>query len=70
MMVIGLTAARPAQAASPAQAATPAPLTSEQCLACHAAPDQTMTLPSGESLYVTIDGEAFASALHGKAGVT
>nr|MBI2904186.1 ammonia-forming cytochrome c nitrite reductase subunit c552 [Chloroflexota bacterium] len=70
MMVIGLTATRPAQAASSAQAATPAPLTSEECLACHAAPDQTMTLPGGEPLYITVDGEAFASALHGKAGVT
>ncbi len=64
MVVIGLTAMRPAQAASSA------PLTSEECLACHAAPDQTMTLPGGEPLYITVDGEAFASALHGKAGVT
>lgn len=70
IVVIGLTASRPAQAASPAQAATPAPLTAEECLACHAAPDQTMTLRSGEPLYITIDGEAFASALHGEAGVT
>lgn len=62
-----------AQAAPAAQDATPTPQTgggisSEQCLECHGAPDQIMPLSSGQSLYLTIDGEAFAGSLHGAAG--
>ena len=64
--------AGPASAGAPQQASTPvppaesSPITSaEQCLGCHTAPDQTMELPSGELLYLTIDAEAFAAGVHG-----
>ncbi len=60
-----------AQAAPSRQEATPAPdaLTDQQCLDCHTQPDQTLALPSGEALYLTIDGQAFADSLHGKGNV-
>ncbi|HLB46868.1 MAG TPA: cytochrome c3 family protein [Anaerolineales bacterium] len=73
LAVLGLAYAR-AQAAPSYQDATPTPepipITSDQqCLDCHTAPDQIMQLASGESLYLTIDGEAYADSLHGKASV-
>lgn len=40
----------------------------EDCLACHGAPDQTITLPSGEVLYLTVDPEVFYSSVHGEKG--
>jgi predicted CXXCH cytochrome family protein len=59
-----------AQAATQRQAATPTPapvaITSDaQCLQCHTVADQTMPLPSGESLYITLDPIAFKASLHG-----
>ncbi len=40
----------------------------EDCLACHGAPDQTITLPSGEVFYLTVDPEIFNSSVHGSNG--
>jgi hypothetical protein len=40
----------------------------EDCLACHGAPDQTITLPSGEIFYLTVDPEIFNSSVHGSNG--
>lgn len=62
-------------AATPAQDATPTlpaiPITDDQqCLDCHNAPDQIMPLSSGESLYVTIDSEAYARSIHAQEDVT
>jgi hypothetical protein len=69
-------AASPGPAAPPPQEATPVPETatmpitsSQQCLDCHTAPDQTMTLANGEQLYLTIDAQAFAAGVHGQEAV-
>ena len=40
----------------------------ETCLECHAKPDQSITLPSGEVLYLTTDPETYNNSVHGKAG--
>ncbi|NIM92714.1 MAG: cytochrome C [Anaerolineales bacterium] len=38
------------------------------CFACHASPDLTTTLPSGETLYLTIDKDTFNQSIHGELG--
>lgn len=40
----------------------------EYCLSCHANPYLQMTLPSGESISVTFDEEAYAASVHGQHG--
>ena len=47
----------------------PAVPTNDECLACHAAPGQTITLPSGEPLYVSVDAGAFDHSVHGQQGL-
>ena len=68
----------PAQAAPLPQDATPtaaaagdviAITSDQQCLDCHTAPDQTMTLANGETLYVTMDQAQYAASVHGQAAV-
>ncbi len=59
------------QAAAPSQENNPTPepvaITSDtQCLDCHTAKDQVMDLPSGETLYLTIDSKAFTASIHGQ----
>lgn len=44
------------------------PQTSEECLACHSQPGQTLTLPSGEVLPTTIMSEDYALSVHGSQG--
>jgi predicted CXXCH cytochrome family protein len=39
------------------------------CLECHALPDQSLALPSGETRSVTLDADAFAASAHGEAGL-
>uniref|UniRef100_A0A7C4KFE5 Cytochrome c7-like domain-containing protein n=1 Tax=Anaerolinea thermolimosa TaxID=229919 RepID=A0A7C4KFE5_9CHLR len=39
------------------------------CLGCHQQPGQTMTLASGEQLYVSVDPAQFGKSAHAKAGV-
>lgn len=63
------------RAAPAAQDVTPTPepipiRTSQQCLDCHTVPDQIMPLPSGESLYLTIDADGYAASAHGSKGYT
>lgn len=54
------------------QAPAPAPpaqiLDNEGCLNCHATPGQTLTLPSGEELYISVDPEIYNSSIHGAKG--
>jgi len=38
------------------------------CLACHGQPDQYITLPSGEPLYLTVDEGEFNQSVHGSQG--
>jgi predicted CXXCH cytochrome family protein len=38
------------------------------CLECHGQPDQIKTLPSGESLYLTIDPALYQASVHGAGG--
>jgi len=40
----------------------------QTCLDCHAQPDQQITLPSGEVLYLTIDEDEYNKSVHGKGG--
>ena len=40
----------------------------ETCLACHGTPDLRITLPSEETLYLTIDREAYNGSVHGQMG--
>ena len=73
-IVLGSGPAQPALAAPPAQAASPTPasqtITSDdQCIGCHGAPDQTVNLPDGDSLYITIDKAGVAASVHGQNNV-
>jgi hypothetical protein len=43
-------------------------ISNESCLACHSTPGMTMTLPSGEQLYLTIDKTTYDDSVHGKSG--
>ncbi len=40
----------------------------EYCLSCHGQPDQLLTLPSGEFLYLTVDNDVYAHSVHGEKG--
>lgn len=42
----------------------------ETCLACHAQPGQTHTLPSGDLLYISVDPETFDDSVHGQNAIT
>jgi nitrate/TMAO reductase-like tetraheme cytochrome c subunit len=55
-----------AQSVSAAPAAVG--VSNEYCLECHARPDQVKQLPSGESLYLTIDPALYAESVHGQGG--
>jgi len=69
LATVGLLAAVAAAAASATPASSSPPSTgpdTEACLACHAAPGQTTTLPSGEPLYISIDGAVFDASVHGQ----
>lgn len=44
---------------------TPEPASDEYCLLCHTKPDQVWTLPSGETLSVTIDPSVLHASVHG-----
>jgi predicted CXXCH cytochrome family protein len=65
-LVVGKALAR--SEASPAPVAPEAGIANETCLACHGLPDQQITLPSGEILYLTVDPEIYNASVHGKAG--
>lgn len=72
LAVLGLalaiaTPARPAQAAPPAQEDQPG-IPNSYCLSCHGLPDQQITLPSGEILYLTVDEQVYHESVHGAAG--
>ena len=57
-------------AAGVAPAAQPqADPANDECLACHAAPGQTLLLPSGEPLSISLAAEAFDSSVHGREGL-
>jgi hypothetical protein len=43
-------------------------ISNETCLGCHGAPDQTITLPSGEVVYLSVDPEVYNSSIHGELG--
>lgn len=47
----------------------PASLINQQCLLCHSRPNLTYQLPSGDSLYLTIDPATFTDSIHGKAAL-
>lgn len=50
-------------------AAPPEPgVSNEYCFECHGVPDLTMTLPSGEVLYISVDETTYAVSTHGRLG--
>jgi predicted CXXCH cytochrome family protein len=40
----------------------------DACLACHSQPGMQATLPSGETLYLTVDPEVYHNSVHGQQG--
>jgi predicted CXXCH cytochrome family protein len=40
-------------------------MSNAECLACHTNPDQILTLPSGETLSITVSPEMYANSVHG-----
>lgn len=42
--------------------------TNDACLACHGQPGMQTTLPSGETLYTTVDPQVYNASVHGQAG--
>ena len=50
-----------------APTALPASPSDQYCFLCHSRANLTTQLPSGDSLYLTIDPAAFSSSIHGKA---
>jgi hypothetical protein len=71
MAFLLLGASQPAKAsplpAPAAQAGTPS---NAECLACHSQEDMTLTLPSSDSLSVTVDPAVFGSSVHGMANIS
>lgn len=67
ILTIGRVQARPLDPAPVYQPPSPG-VANETCLACHGAPDQQITLPSGEVLYLTVDPEVYNNSVHGQAG--
>ena len=47
-----------------AQPASAAALSNDDCLACHAKPGMTLTFPSGEELWISIDVNKFTNSVH------
>ncbi len=43
-------------------------VSNDDCLKCHGQPDQIKNLPNGETLYLTIDPQAYAVSVHGIGG--
>ena len=61
--IAGLTLAIPARADRPAQE------TEAYCLSCHGQPDLSMTLPSGESVPLTVLRETLDASIHSPLGI-
>lgn len=73
LLLSGLFLATGSVTAGPAPSAPePVPegvgVDNKTCLACHGKPDQQITLPSGEILYLTIDEDEYNNSVHGKGG--
>ena len=70
--LVSLGALAPSEAAAPTWSASAQPATAQDndtCLACHASPGQTTTLPSGEPLYISVDPPTFEASVHGQQGL-
>jgi hypothetical protein len=63
LVMVAVFGVRQAVASPPAQATG-----NEGCLACHGQPGMTTTLPSGETLYLTVDPQVYDSSVHGQKG--
>ncbi len=44
--------------------------TNDVCLACHQRPGQTVDLPSGEKMDISVDPQAFSKSMHGSEGLS
>lgn len=67
VLAVGTAMAR-SNSPVPMTAPNSAGIDNETCLACHGAPDQQITLPSGEILYLTVDRTTYDASVHGKGG--
>jgi predicted CXXCH cytochrome family protein len=56
------------QTSAPVPSSAKVGVDNETCLACHGAPDQQITLPSGEILYLTVEREIYNASVHGQSG--
>jgi predicted CXXCH cytochrome family protein len=63
-----LVFAVPRANAAPDAAPLAVGVSNEYCLECHGKPDQLKTLPSGETLYLTIDPALWEASVHGAGG--
>jgi nitrate/TMAO reductase-like tetraheme cytochrome c subunit len=61
ILVIAASLVKPASAAPPFDVAS-----NDYCLGCHSQPGLTKTLPSGETLSLTIDPALFSASVHGE----
>lgn len=65
LALVGLALlARPAAPVAAASLPQDGGLNNAACLGCHSAPDQTIQLPSGETLAISIDPEKFGGSVH------
>jgi hypothetical protein len=55
-------------AAADGGASPPRQASNEDCLVCHASPDLSMQLPSGQLLELTVSPQEFESSVHGEQG--
>jgi Cytochrome c3 len=64
LVIAATVGAGPALAAPPAQDAD-----NPACLSCHGQPGMQTTLPSGETLYLTVNPEIYDNSVHGQQGM-
>jgi len=41
----------------------------DTCLGCHSKPDQYMTMPNGEKVYITVSPDNYDQSIHGQSGI-
>jgi predicted CXXCH cytochrome family protein len=70
LLIIGLALALPGQAMANLSFTSDQLQTDDDtCLGCHGQPDLRMDLPSGETLFVAIHPDVYATSVHAQAGI-
>lgn len=68
LLTVALACALAIMAAVTARGALAQAPANNPCLACHGQPGMQTTLPSGETLYLTVDPQVYNSSVHGQRG--